>query len=621
MDQNDPDFAAFQKDMQEKGKVKQDKEDRISAEKRAIHLLRRRQWRLQMKRTQMYLGLADFPSNANAVKVVDNPSLEEDPAHQRLVKSPNRIERTISLTSVILRSRSSIVFVCVDVEAYEFNQQMITEVGVSTLNSQDLLGIDPGRNGNAWVDKIHSRHFRIKEYANRQNGVHVESNPDNFNFGESEWISKKDAASVLKGCFTTPPSVLTDELTTHSNNKFVFVAHSASSDITYLEQLGYGPEEDIIDIIDTCVLANANEHEFKQPSLSTLLLRYGIAAKHLHNAGNDAHYTLRAMLALAVDNFQNKRSPEEWAKEKIHRIKTAGEEAKAKAEARAILDLEGWSTSENDDVPGSALVPIREKRFKTRAGSGPQSGGVGRGDRGGRGGRGQTVGRGGRGGREESKGRGASRERAETRQQGERGGRVGRGGRGERRGGGERGGRGEGEGMGGAKGTPKNFVLAHRQNYQSNSPGSQMPSSHYPATTHPSATLGKLHFGAIQSNANNAHTTAQPDQPSISKTLQLTGFRLAGSKPQPGPAAAKPALPSDVFSSRSPNSNPPHRGQGQGYSPKPGRDSVGRSVEGERQNRRRSGAGAGAGAGQGGQDGGYVLECPSAQVGFGGLGP
>ena len=45
--------------------------------------------------------------------------------------------------------------------------------------------------------------------------------------------------------------------------------------------------------------------------MSTLVLQYGIAAKHLHNAGNDASYTLRIMIAVALDDSQKRRNAEE----------------------------------------------------------------------------------------------------------------------------------------------------------------------------------------------------------------------------------------------------------------------------------------------------------------------
>ena len=229
---------------------------------------------------------------------------------------------------------------------------------MSTLSNQALLGIDPGKNCHAWAAKIRSRHFRILEHKNRRNKVHVSSCPDDFDFGKSEWISEKDAAATVKSCFTIPPPLIPNK-NEKEDCQVVFVAHNAMADSKYLAQIGYDLAEDVVDIIDTSDLASASQRDIKQTGLATLLLRHGIAAKHLHNAGNDAHYTLHLMLALAVDQHQHKRSRQEWAIEKSRRIRAAGEEAKAKAEARAALDMEGWSTSENDDVSGSATPPAK----------------------------------------------------------------------------------------------------------------------------------------------------------------------------------------------------------------------------------------------------------------------
>lgn len=60
-----------------------------------------------------------------------------------------------------------------------------------------------------------------------------------------------------------------------------------------------------------------------------------------HNAGNDASYTLRVMIAIAMDDFQNERTAKEWEIEKHSRIEAASEEARAKVcnEFRAGVHL------------------------------------------------------------------------------------------------------------------------------------------------------------------------------------------------------------------------------------------------------------------------------------------
>lgn len=309
--------------------------------------LRKRKLRLVMKRAQLYLNLVVPPSITNGVPT-------------------NCLEPNAKPTREILGAPFPIIFVCVDVEAFEHKQDEIMEIGLSTLNSQDVLGLDPGHNGTAWAEKIHSRHFRIREYAHRRNKVYVPSCPEDFDFGESEWIEKKEHARwMLKDCFTTPVSVSTNQVDPPATYKFVLVAHSAKSDINYLQKIGFNPSEYIFDIIDTAELGMYGGSNFNPLALLKLLRRYGIAMKHLHNAGNDAHYTLQLMLAMAVKNFKDKPSPEAWAKEKKERIKIAGEKAKTAAEAQAALEIEGWSTSENEDVLGSALPELPKKKIDT----------------------------------------------------------------------------------------------------------------------------------------------------------------------------------------------------------------------------------------------------------------
>lgn len=55
---------------------------------------------------------------------------------------------------------SNVIFVCVDVEAYEKDSSKITEIGISTLDTNDLAGAAPGELGSQWRSKIRVRHFR-----------------------------------------------------------------------------------------------------------------------------------------------------------------------------------------------------------------------------------------------------------------------------------------------------------------------------------------------------------------------------------------------------------------------------------------------------------------------------
>ena len=312
-------------------------------------LTRQKQWRQQVKRTQQYLGLctARTPAVGSMEAVCSDleglripPRLvEEDsarPIHGDLESPPNDFDTMVILISV-------------DVEAFEFNQKLVTEIGISTLDTLDLLGLQPGAKGINWAAKVRSRHFRIREHSHRINKVHVEGCADKFDFGQSEWISKQDVVSVLKGCFSPSRSP-------YSNGtcKVVLVGHDIAADMNYLNELGFDVARMISDCIDTSDLYKASRRDGRQSALSTLLLEYGIAAKHLHNAGNDANYTLRVMVAIALDDSQNRRDAEEWEVEKRNRMEAACKAARAKV----CTEFEGWSTSEDEDIATSSGLSL-----------------------------------------------------------------------------------------------------------------------------------------------------------------------------------------------------------------------------------------------------------------------
>lgn len=76
-----------------------------------------------------------------------------------------------------------VVFVCFDIETYEKNPGLVTELGFAILDTQKLVGVPPGAGARDWFDLIQSRHIRIKEYSYMKNMEYVEGCPDSFMFG------------------------------------------------------------------------------------------------------------------------------------------------------------------------------------------------------------------------------------------------------------------------------------------------------------------------------------------------------------------------------------------------------------------------------------------------------
>jgi len=122
-----------------------------------------REWGRAVKRTQRYLGLRE--KNGEYVAGGNQPTMLD--LDQPMAAKPE----------------GSVLFVCIDIEAYEFNQDLITEVGIAVLDATRLSGIAPGENGKAWHSLIEARHIRVKENAWAVNSKWVQGCADKFDFG------------------------------------------------------------------------------------------------------------------------------------------------------------------------------------------------------------------------------------------------------------------------------------------------------------------------------------------------------------------------------------------------------------------------------------------------------
>lgn len=144
------------------------------ARKHAEVLVQRQEIVRQAVRGQRYFGL-HAGSDPNAVPDIIDPS---KPVPHPFDKEP--------------------IFICIDVEAYEHSPNMITEVGVTTLDTRDLKGVAPGENGKNWHPFLRGRHMRIlewKDYRNSQYGK----------------CSRQKASSVINLSPSWPLSSRTDD--------------------------------------------------------------------------------------------------------------------------------------------------------------------------------------------------------------------------------------------------------------------------------------------------------------------------------------------------------------------------------------------------------------------------
>lgn len=189
-----------------------------------------------------------------------NNNMKNGPEGIRLFR-----ERLVSYASVV----------CVDVEVHEWAQTELLEVGIS-----EYFPLE---------DRISSAHFIVKENEWRRNGSLVSDHRDFFMFGKSEVVEQERLMTHLRSIFSEDSSVC-------------LVAHNAASDIKYLGQIDpyFLRIPDLFDVYDTQYLHQELRSRTQPTNLESVLIDlFGRTPECLHNAGNDAHYTLCALLHMA----------------------------------------------------------------------------------------------------------------------------------------------------------------------------------------------------------------------------------------------------------------------------------------------------------------------------------
>lgn len=201
------------------------------------------------------------------------------------------------------------VLLCIDCEAFERDQRKVTELGVAVLDTRDLRGVAPGKNGEDWVAKMKYAHFRPVEYARLVNRRFVQGCEEGFAFGSSTWIRLADAKKVLESIFATPERLAEvaefgKEFGKAERRNVVFVAHGVSNDDAYLRALGFqlSDAKNVVRQVDSQRVAGGTKKN--SMGLKRLLHHLGIKNHGLHNAGNDAAYTLQAVIVMAVKDYK-----------------------------------------------------------------------------------------------------------------------------------------------------------------------------------------------------------------------------------------------------------------------------------------------------------------------------
>ncbi|KAL8906211.1 MAG: hypothetical protein Q9207_002179 [Kuettlingeria erythrocarpa] len=357
-------FAAFKKKMEAAIEATKQKSKAQKDRKKRDRINLKHSWCEEMKRTQCYLGIRPRMESG-----MEDPSSDLTIEPRELGKALQRynLSQCIELPDVDTSEPApfpfykNVVFICVDVEAYEKMDRPITEVGISTLDTNDLTELPPGEIGKCWMNQIRSRHFRIKETAHLINSEFVAGCADQFEpeFGQSEWLSSKDAPQVIASCFRPPYSrpeglaeapissndeAPTDTIEDRDNQKrqLILVGHDITMDINYLRRLGYDVSNlsNLIESLDTANLYRAWKHEQNPSKLGAILALIGIAlSARKYEAGR------------LIDTGSQRQN----------RVETLEREVRERAKEEA----DEWAAADQDGGDGGAPKPLERFGWPT----------------------------------------------------------------------------------------------------------------------------------------------------------------------------------------------------------------------------------------------------------------
>lgn len=263
----------------------------------------------------------------------------ENASKRRRARSGAAAQLTMLRAKLAKASQDSrIQLVAVDVEAWEEDSEKVTEIGLAAVQLPAILekahASDAEREATsvcfADASCFRHRHILIREHLELRNGRFVQDNKDKFLFGDSEVFHSADVAR---------------ELMMELSAADFIIGHAARGDLAWLQKLGVNCCKPQVVDIQTLALCGTGleDDELLQIGLGKLAEKYELHPQHMHNAANDASFTLQVMLSQCDVAFERpRRSISAHASSAIYQV------ALAEAEVRGQLFAEGRRLREEE---------------------------------------------------------------------------------------------------------------------------------------------------------------------------------------------------------------------------------------------------------------------------------
>lgn len=183
-----------------------------------------------------------------------------------------------------------IVFVSIDFE-YKCTNKDLTEVGLSILDTANVVipetPTSPLEYAAAFAEHIKSHHLRVAEHHLWINTFPLGSDPAGFSpeFGKSKKVPARYLVERMRSIMWR----------TGWKREYVLVGCALENERGTLERLGFNLASFTYEV-DIQQEDRSIRHDNHHGSLGKICGKLGLAAQNIHNAGNDARYTLECML-------------------------------------------------------------------------------------------------------------------------------------------------------------------------------------------------------------------------------------------------------------------------------------------------------------------------------------
>ncbi|KAM9928741.1 hypothetical protein OXX59_001649 [Metschnikowia pulcherrima] len=194
-------------------------------------------------------------------------------------------------------TRCSVLF-CVDVEAWEQDHDKVTEIGIAIYDPRDQeLSLAPN---------IKTFHMVIIENEHLRNGNYVPDNSKKFCCGKS-WRFTEDQASWFL------QSLIDHYFDPDYEMHCSLVGHDLKGDLQWLNRLGVriAPNVRKLDTQTVFAYTHGRDGASLKKALTTVRQPYAF----LHNAGNDAYYTVMLALKLCDPGVRGLVGIDYWSNE------------------------------------------------------------------------------------------------------------------------------------------------------------------------------------------------------------------------------------------------------------------------------------------------------------------